>query len=420
MLFSTPAWAQFSRQDKTLAMQYFAEAARCSANDREKLWGISLYGPMLFVDSQTRAMMANMPDTAGVLSKDSTIYTGQLPNTVNIANTAFRWGGRYWTMVLWPLPESKPERLNLMMHELFHRVQPELNFVSGSELNPHLDEQMGRTLLRLELKALQQALSGADSERPYHVRNALLFRQYRRQRFANSDFTEDNLERNEGLAEYTGLLLSGRTPDQMKTHLTEMLAKAQQTKSFVRSFAYLTGPAYGFMLNELQPNWHRGLPRTGSITNAAIWAYSWKVPSDLALAYQTAKQIYNGTAVEREENERAQARQQQLSRLNEKFSKANHLLIDLHKMSISFNPNTIVSLPEKGTVYATMRLTDIWGILDVTNEALVSSDWKSVIVSLPAGTDLSGPVIKTPDWTLTLTKPWSIQHKTDNVWGLMK
>jgi hypothetical protein len=56
--------------DVALAARYFQEAMWCSDDDAGKLWGKELYGPMVFVDSRTRAAAANeMPPAPGFEAK---------------------------------------------------------------------------------------------------------------------------------------------------------------------------------------------------------------------------------------------------------------------------------------------------------------------------------------------------------------
>ncbi len=103
-----------------------------------------------------------------------------------------------------------------MMHELFHRVQDELGFPAANPANAHLDEMAGRLWLRLELEALRAALGSEGEEQTGHIRNALVFRARRHGLFDGAAVKEAALERNEGLAEYTGpiygILLDSRGP----------------------------------------------------------------------------------------------------------------------------------------------------------------------------------------------------------------
>jgi hypothetical protein len=53
--------------DRGVAVRYFHEARALGDRDAARLWGKSLYGPMLFVDGATRSVTANGPDGNGLL-----------------------------------------------------------------------------------------------------------------------------------------------------------------------------------------------------------------------------------------------------------------------------------------------------------------------------------------------------------------
>lgn len=131
------------------AASYFHEAENASAN--QKIWPLKLYGPMMFVDESTRTALANMADDSGILKPDGEVYKGILPKSVMIANTAVTWGGRTWTEVYWPLPSDRDDRVNLMLHECFHRIQGELNLPARNRTAVHLSSREGRIYFLLEL-----------------------------------------------------------------------------------------------------------------------------------------------------------------------------------------------------------------------------------------------------------------------------
>src|SRR5690606_8876164 len=98
-----------------------------------------LAGPVLLVEPASRKICANQPDKEGLLRANAAVYTGELPRSINIANTATEWAGVRWTMLLLPLPAQELERSKLMAHELFHRIQPALGFPASSPISDHLD-----------------------------------------------------------------------------------------------------------------------------------------------------------------------------------------------------------------------------------------------------------------------------------------
>ena len=74
--------------DRALAGQYFEEAVTLSAGDGGRLWGVSLTGPLLFVDPQTRAVAANQADRGSHLRREGPIDVGALPDGETIANSS--------------------------------------------------------------------------------------------------------------------------------------------------------------------------------------------------------------------------------------------------------------------------------------------------------------------------------------------
>ncbi len=79
------------------------------------------------------------------------------------------------------------------------------------------------------------------------------------------------------------------------------------------------------------------------------------------------------------------------------------------KIGLSFDPYAVVSLGGTGTVYATLRVTAPWGILEVSGGALVANkDGKMAHVSVPAPTDPAARPLRGEGWTLELTAGWML------------
>ncbi|ETK03501.1 hypothetical protein T229_14005 [Tannerella sp. oral taxon BU063 isolate Cell 5] len=219
------------------------------------LWGLDLYGPLLFIDPETRVAYANEPDSAGLLRPCGSLYAGRLPEDVLTANTATKWGGRTWAMILLPLPKDSTDRTVLLAHELFHCAQPRLHFTGHGGDNGHLDTEKGRVLMRLELEALRDALRATTpDERRSHLTHALAFRTERHRRFPGAAASEHALECNEGLAEYTGQTVASLSADQARAYLIARIDALLGMPTFVRSFAYATLPAYGWLAADTAPD----------------------------------------------------------------------------------------------------------------------------------------------------------------------
>ncbi len=93
-LFCRPfAPAQSPAIDPAVAHQYFQEARSACAQDGGKLWGISVCGPILFVDPATRTVVANQSDLQGLLTRKDEVFVGRLPDKQPIANAPVTWAG---------------------------------------------------------------------------------------------------------------------------------------------------------------------------------------------------------------------------------------------------------------------------------------------------------------------------------------
>ena len=99
----------------------FAEAEEVVAASGG-IWSQPLRGPVLFVDRATRRAIGSVADSGGVLSAEGGVYVGTLPDGIGIANMGFDWGGRRWTMLVWPLPAGPLTRRVLLGHEMFHAL----------------------------------------------------------------------------------------------------------------------------------------------------------------------------------------------------------------------------------------------------------------------------------------------------------
>ena len=111
------------------------------------------------------------------------------------------------------LLDSRTRRI-LMLHELFHRIQNELGLnVAGGPAragNEHLDTR-GASLVAARVAALARALSQSGEQRKRAVSDAAAFRLMRRSQFANAAENERVEEIREGLAQYTGTVVTRRT-----------------------------------------------------------------------------------------------------------------------------------------------------------------------------------------------------------------
>ncbi len=405
--FQCRALAQTPPIDTRLASKYFGEAQALCDRDNNKLWGISLCAPMLFVDRKTRTVVANQADKEGILIKDENVFVGKLPPKVNIANTATEWAGVKWTMVIFPLPEDKIRRANLMAHEMWHRTQNDIGFPSSGAANNHLDSRDGRIWLQLEWRALAAALMSRGKQRHQAVANALLFRAHRRTMFPHAASEEREMEMHEGLAEYTGVKLSG-SPNLNQYVVDTDLKKIAQEQTFVRSFAYASGPAYGVLLDETKAEWRKSLKKEDDLGSLLQKRVSIKLPRNVKQASELRAKNYDVDKLQAFETERDNNRQKLLAEYRAKLVNGAVLELPILKMSMQMNPGTLVPLESLGTVYPDIRIVDAWGILTVTKGALIKPDFSKIYVSAPSNSSIS--LIQGDGWMLELNVDWRITN----------
>jgi hypothetical protein len=391
--------------DTALARSHSQQAAALTTRDGGRLWGRSLEGRLLFVDPATRTVLADAPDLEGLLQPLGGFYTGTLPPSENAANQGFSWGGRTWAMIRWPPASDSLERGVLLVHELWHRIQASLGLPLADPPNPHLGTLEGRLWLRLEARALATALDARGSARNRALRDALLFRHRRQARFRGADSTERQLEMNEGLAEYTGVVVAAGDSSALHGLVAERLAALDTIGHYERDFAYQTGPAYGFFLDQLAPGWRAGLRSSDDLSRLLRGALG---GGSTATAQAVARgRGYGYAAVRREEAARERLRVTHVAALRERFVNGPVLELPLAEMKLGFDPAQVESMDSLGIVYGKLRLTDKWGVMqcDATG-GLVSFDWHRLIVPAPA--DTAGRRLTGPGWVLELAPSWRL------------
>ena len=301
-----PALAQVDQQ---LAQEYFREAQALCERDGGRLWGVPICRPMVIADrrTQTIATSQRAPEAAR-------------PPLLGLLNAPVQWGGATWSAYMWAdvVNRTPRERKELFLHELFHCVQSQLGVAAPSLDSEHLDAADGRYWLRLEWRALARALRESGEPRNLAVRDALAFRQARRTLYAANVQSERGQEITEGLAAYTGTVLAAESPADAIASAIDLLVKTESAAleaSFVRTFAYMSGPAYGLLLDASSPGWTRRVRGTDDLGTLVMRALAVQPASDAAASAAR----YDGAQVRASEQQRAQQREQRLADLRRRF-----------------------------------------------------------------------------------------------------
>lgn len=409
-LAPTPAAATI---DPAQAESIFQQANSICTRDAGAFWGHTLCGPMLLVDPDDRSIVANQADAGGVLKPSGSVFAGVLPASEPISDTTMTWSGTRWCELLWPWPmrEDPDMRHVTLAHELFHRIQQDdLHIPKNDGDNSQLDTLDGRYLLQLEWRALATALQAPTSAaRSTAIADAILFRRERYRLFPAAAGNEAALESNEGIAEYTGVRLGLLTPDERTRYAVRDLSAFVRFPSFVRTFAYATGPAYGLLLDQADPGWLHNFA-----ANASGERFDQRLSTALHLPHPDFTQLHAREAVydsdgtlHTQELANEQKKRTELAAYQAKLVDGPVLALPLAHSSFQFKPQSLVPLGDLGTVYPTMTLEDAWGTLNVESGGVLLR--KQPRVAIVSATGFDPVILHGTGFTLTLKPGWTIQ-----------
>jgi hypothetical protein len=393
LLFGVATGAE-AQVDPQIAKRYFDEATKLCERDAGRLWGVSLCGPMVIFDQATGTRATSQPEPEGPPPR----FPGQADGPVS-------WGGLLWfAWPLWMLPENDADvRQQNMLHGLFHRIQPELEFSQGNSdgFNEHLDTFEGRLWLQLEWRALRRALESSGSDRAEAIADALAFRRERRRLFAGAADNERRDEIREGLASYTGIAAWANSPADARRAAAAALAGGEW--SFVGNFEAASGPAYGVLLDALFPEWRGQLRSTSDLGDMLASATSRPATTDIAAAAAR----YDGATLRTAEEARDRAQQVRVAELRQRFVDGPVLTMPAGG-SGTYDTRGSVGIPGVGTVlFNNFTLSAQWGRLNADSGVLRAADGRTL--SVPVTGSLEGTTLQGDGWRATLNPGWVVR-----------
>jgi hypothetical protein len=409
------SFASGQQLDTARALSALRDARAACESDAGWLWGRSLCGPIALVDRQTRLVIANdtVPQKHFLRLGDG--YVTTLPENQYVANTSFTWGGRTWTMVALPLPRDRFARVGLVMHEVFHREQEALGLRQPDALNNQLDMRPGRTWLRIEYRALARALESLPDQNAarHHAESALIFRMERRSIYPGSDSLEATLEIQEGLPEYTGQRLAMQLTGEGPARVAKFVREYETTPTFVRAFAYGTGPGIGLLLDQFDPTWREKVRKNRDISALLAQAIHFQRPRDLDKMARARARYYGWEEIDRSEAARDSARAPTMQGYRARLGTGPvvSLLQSKGSLAWSYNPTELIGFDLQSTVYPSGNFSASWGKLTVDHGGvLVRNDFSWIRIGLPSPLIAPGArEIKGDGWTLVLNPGWSLR-----------
>jgi hypothetical protein len=303
-------------------------------------------------------------------------------------------------------PDDRYLRGRLFIHELHHRVQPQLGQMIGGASNDHLDTLEGRYWLRLEWRALAAALGSSGPARAAAIGDALAFRASRYALFAQAAESEHADEIREDLASYTGTVVASASATDAVADAITQLNEAHRMPTFVRTFAYPSGAAYGVLLDTYAPGWTRRLrPATEDLGTLLLQASGSRPAGDA----QASAARYGSGELRTEEERRDAEQARRVAELRQRFVDGPILIVPRGKGAM-LNTTGATPIPGTGTVLFEYRVTAPWGTLESRGGILEAADGLSLRLPLPYRAEET--TLVGDGWQITLAEGWIVRPGT--------
>jgi hypothetical protein len=302
------------------------------------------------------------------------------------------------------LPQNDADvRQQVMLHGLFHRIQPELGFITENGFNEHLDTFEGRVWMQLEWRALRRAVESSGRDRAEAIADALAFRRERRRLFPGAADNERRDEIREGLASYTGIAAWANSPADAHRAAAVAAAGGELQQSFVGNFEAASGPAYGVLLDDLVPGWRRQVRATSDLGDLLASGINRPPTADLAVAAAR----YNAATLRTAEAARDRAQQVRVAELRRRFVDGPVLTMPAGGSGTSDTRGS-VGIPGVGTVlFNNFTLSARWGRLNADSGVLRAAD--GTTLSIPITVPLEGTTLRGDGWSATLNDGWVVR-----------
>lgn len=341
------------KRNRVMITKELMAARKILQVDAGNLWGIPLWNDkLLVIDYDFTVHTFKKLDNA---NQDSLLYYKPvIDDSLSFTNTTQQFEGEeYATVVLHAVDDSS----STIIHELFHLAHLKDQTLRADPVT-YLDDYEARVLLRLEYQALRNALRAIDRQEQNQieqfVNDAFLFRKERQSKYKEYLQSELELETVEGLANYTGIILS-RYKNKYRQAINEIEFR-EAAETYTRPFPYATGPAYGLIFDYLKLDWRVGFDDVYNFLEIYESQYLNK-PLEFSIADLKSAQLRNNYSdIDHQEQER-KAEQQRLTNFYvDLFYDNPTLRVPIPKgYSMTFNMNGTMVLDEKDIVYSWLK-----------------------------------------------------------------
>lgn len=379
-----------------------------TTKENSKLWGISFDMPVIIATSDYKNYIITNKQIEGFKAYKSIFY-GKTDEIKPGGQGRKTWRDKEWAFFTYPFESfnNNKDLLNLYYHEAFHRNQIFLNLKGNWTQCKHLNASEARTLLKLEYYALFKAFNEKDYK-PYLI-DALTFRAYRYYLYPNAYNEEQEIEILEGLANYTGLKLSGFSNKEISKKLQNSMTFNPQT------FAYITGAFYSFILDKSGKDWRNKIKKHDNFLYFTQKIIGFKLPENLTLHIKNVRNKYNWKEISKEEKTISKEISNQEKIYNKTFLKNPVVKISTKECKGYLFQSSIIYPFKNGKIYNGVTTQGDWGKLVAKDEIFIADE-----IYLPTPFKITYKQIKGKGWIIYLNDNWTISQTSKNYFELIQ
>ena len=211
--------------------------------------------------------------------------------------------------------------------------------------------------------------------------------------YPGSDSLEATLEIQEGLPEYTGqrlaMQLTGEGPRRVAQYVRDY---ERNTPTFVRAFAYGTGPALGVLLDQFSRGWRDSVRTKRELGALLAQSIDFRAPAGNALsaAARARAKDYGWDEIDRAEAARDSARAPAMRDYRSRLQDGPTITLrqSMDSLSWSFDPTELVGFDLTSAVYPSGNFSAPWGKLTIERGGvLVANDFSRIRIGAPPNSD---------------------------------
>ncbi len=383
-------------------------------SDSGRLWGVNLYGPMMFVDRTSRKISSNQIDNNSLLKLKDGIYTGIFPKENLITTSAATFGGTLFGIAPLPPEEDEYRIITRAIHSLYHRHQQMIGIKPEYFNVVSMDEREARTWIKLEWKALRKAIEADGEEQSVALRDALIFRGSARELFPKYADMQNRFENYEGLATFTYTLFASESETDFNKRLFEYLDRIYAMQSYARSYGSIHGALYATILHKKGFDFTSLKSDTTDLAAVVKNLYNIELPPVCRDVAGSIALNYDIEEINKEEDKRLLDIKERLDNQVSVFTQKPVVFLELESPSFDFEPEDPQYLDTLGTLYHTIRVSDNWGKLTVDNTGcLISNNYKYLRITAK-GIKIEKNHVTGEGWQIMMNDGWEIKNSNQD------